>query len=166
MPLLGNNIQIHPSAIVDSGAQIGDNTKIWHFVHVTSAAKIGSDCVIGHSCFIDGTIGDRVHISNFVSIYQGCEIGDDTFIGNGVSFANVTIPKVHRPIDRNEYRKTIVGKNCTIEQNASILPGANIAHDTIVGMGSVVCEDLPARVMVTGNPARIAIKSLKRMSGI
>lgn len=156
-----NKTFIHELADVHPSAKIGDGVKIWQYTVVTSAANIGDNTVIGANCFVDGDVGNFCKIANGVCIWQGVEIEDNVFVSHGVSFANVSIPKTYRPIDRNFYKKTIVEEGATIEINATIAPGIVIGHHSIVGMGSVVLEDVPPKTLVNGNPAKVSLSSLK-----
>lgn len=152
---------IHPTADVHPSAQIGDGTQIWQHVVVTSCAKIGGNCTIGANCFIDGEIGNYCKIANGVSIFQGVKLEDNVFVSHGVAFANVSIPRTYRPIERQFYKKTIVEEGVTLEINATVAPGIRIGHHAIVGMGSVVLEDVPPKYLVHGNPAQVSIRSIK-----
>ncbi len=146
--------------IIEVGAEIGDGTRIQEFTKITRTAKIGNNCVIGQGCYIAGEIGNNVHIANNVSIYSGVTIDDEVFIGNNVSFSNVNIPKTYRPISPERYSKTTVGYGSCINPNATICPNVDIGRQAVVGHGSVVSENIPDNIMVTGNPAKVSLKSL------
>jgi len=145
---------VHPSAIVDEGAQIGEGTRVWHFVHVMSGARIGSDCVFGQSCFVGNVrIGNGVHVQNNVSIYDGVTLEDDVFAGPSCVFTNVVNPRSE--IERkDEYRPTLVRKGATIGANATVVCGVTLGEYAFVGAGAVVTRDVPAHALVTGVPAR------------
>lgn len=147
--------QVHPSAIVDKGAVIGDGTRIWHFVHIMPKARIGEDCVLGQNVFVADhvRIGDRVKVQNNVSVYTGVEIEDDAFIGPSAVFTNVINPRsaVER---KDEFKSTLVGKGATIGANATILCGIRLGKYAFVGAGAVVTRDVPNFGLVTGNPSR------------
>jgi UDP-2-acetamido-3-amino-2,3-dideoxy-glucuronate N-acetyltransferase len=149
--------QIHPSSIIDVGAQIGDRTRIWHFCHLMSRCRVGEDCNIGQNVFIDNgvNIGDRVKIQNNVSVYNGVTIEDDVFIGPSVVFTNVINPRsfVER---KHEFQPTQVGRGATIGANATILCGVSIAPFTMVGAGSVVVRNTKAYELIIGNPGHPA----------
>ena len=152
---------VHKSADVHPAAQIGDGTQIWQNVVVTSCAKIGANCTIGANCFVDGVIGDYCKIANGVSIFQGVTLENNVFVSHGVAFANVTIPRTFRPIERQFYKQTIVEEGVTLEINATIAPGVRLGHHSIIGMGTVVLEDIPPKLLVHGNPAQISILNIK-----
>ena len=156
-----NKTFIHESADVHIAAHVGEGTAIWQNVVVTSAAKIGKNCVIGANAFIDGEVGDYCKIGNGVCVFQGVVLEDNVFVSHGASFANVSIPKTYRPIERDYYKKTIIRSGATIEINATISPGIEIGKGAIVGMGSVVLEDVPSKVLVRGNPAQVSLRALK-----
>jgi UDP-2-acetamido-3-amino-2,3-dideoxy-glucuronate N-acetyltransferase len=128
---------------------------------VTSAAKIGANCIVGANCFIDGIVGNYCKIVNGVSIWSGIKIEDNVFVSNGVSFSNVSIPRTYRSIPRDQYRQTLIREGVTLEINCTIAPGIEIGRGAIVGMGAVVLEDVPPKVLIHGNPAQISLKSLK-----
>lgn len=146
---------IHPSSVVDTGAQVGDGTRIWHFCHVMPKAVIGEGCNIGQNVFIDNnvSIGNGVKIQNNVSVYNGVVVEDGVFLGPSMVFTNVINPRSF--IERkSEYRPTYLRKGCTIGANATIVCGVEIGAYALVGAGTVVIRDVPAHALMVGNPAR------------
>jgi UDP-2-acetamido-3-amino-2,3-dideoxy-glucuronate N-acetyltransferase len=150
------NYFVHETAVVDRPADIGEGTKIWHFSHVMSGAKIGKSCVIGQNVFIGATaeIGNNVKIQNSVSIYEGVMLEDDVFCGPACVFTNVIRPRSRYPRKERIFDATIVRKGVTIGANATIVCGVFIGAHAFIGAGSVVTSDVPAYAMVYGNPAR------------
>ena len=149
------NTMIHPTAVIDAGAQIGPGTTIWHFCHLMPACKVGISCRIGQNVFIDNNavIGNRVKIQNNVSVYNGVTIEDDVFLGPSVVFTNVMNPRSF--IERKEeFRKTLVCRGATIGANATILCGIEIGSYAMVGAGAVVISNVKPYALVVGNPAR------------
>jgi len=146
---------IHETAILDSGAEIGDNTKIWHFSHIMSKAKIGESVSIGQNCFVGDNVvvGDNVKIQNNVSLYDGVTIEKNVFIGPSVVFTNVKLPRAAEPVDKN-YTKTIVRSGVTLGANSTIICGIEIGENAFIGAGSVVTKDIPPNTMWYGNPAK------------
>jgi UDP-2-acetamido-3-amino-2,3-dideoxy-glucuronate N-acetyltransferase len=147
---------VHESSYVDEGAEIGAGTKIWHFCHIMSGAKIGRKCSIGQNVNIGSRalIGNGVKIQNNVSVYDDVIIEDDVFCGPSCVFTNVINPRAF--IERkHEYRKTVVKKGASIGANATIVCGVTIGEYALVGAGSVVTRDVPAHALVYGNPARV-----------
>lgn len=146
---------IHPTAIVDNGAQIGAGTRIWHWVHVCGGARIGSQCSLGQNVFVgnDVRIGNNVKIQNNVSIYDAVLIEDDVFCGPSMVFTNVINPRAAVP-RKDEYRKTVVRKGATIGANATIVCGIEVGQYAFIGAGAVVTRDVPDFGMVVGVPAR------------
>lgn len=146
----------HESSYVDEGAEIGDETKIWHFCHIMSGAKIGERCSLGQNVNVGGkaVIGNGVKIQNNVSIYDSVEIEDDVFCGPSMVFTNVINPRAF--VERKtEYKKTILKKGCSIGANATVVCGVTIGEYALVGAGSVVTKDVPPYALVYGNPARV-----------
>lgn len=145
----------HPTAIIDSGAIVGNDTRIWHFSHVMGTARIGSDCNIGQNVYIDShvVIGDGCKIQNNVSVYQHVTLEDDVFCGPSMVFTNVWNPRAHLK-KMSDAKKTLVKKGCTIGANATVICGITLGEFSFVGAGSVVTRDVPAYALVYGSPAR------------
>lgn len=146
---------VHESAYVDDGAQIGKNSKVWHFSHVMPGAVIGERCNLGQNVVVmPGTrIGNNVKIQNNVSIYEGVELEDDVFCGPSCVFTNVLNPRSH--ISRkSEYRRTLVRRGSTIGANATIVCGITLGQYAFIGAGAVVTSDVPDFGLMVGVPAR------------
>jgi UDP-2-acetamido-3-amino-2,3-dideoxy-glucuronate N-acetyltransferase len=149
------NHYLHPTAIVDDGAQIGTGTKIWHWVHICNTAKIGDNCVLGQNVFIGNQvqIGNGVKIQNNVSVYHGVTLADDVFCGPSVVFTNVINPRSF--IDRKPaFQPTLVNQGATIGANATILCGNTIGRYALIGAGSVVTKEVRDYALMIGNPAQ------------
>ena len=148
---------IHPSAIVDPGANIGDGSRVWHFVHVCAGAVIGRDCSLGQNVFVGNRvrIGNNVKIQNNVSVYDNVTLEDDVFCGPSMVFTNVYNPRsaVSR---KSEYRDTVVRRGATLGANCTIVCGVEIGEYAFVGAGAVVNRDVPPFALMLGVPARQA----------
>jgi UDP-2-acetamido-3-amino-2,3-dideoxy-glucuronate N-acetyltransferase len=147
---------VHESSYVDEGAEIGAGTKIWHFCHVMTRARIGERCNIGQNVLVspEVTIGNNVKIQNNVSLYTGVIVEEDAFLGPSMVFTNVINPRSH--INRkNEYQTTLVQKGASIGANATIMCGTTLGRYCFVGAGSVVTHDVPDYALVYGTPARV-----------
>ncbi len=146
---------VHPSAVVDEGANIGEGTRVWHFAHIRGTAKIGEGCNIGKDVYIDAdvTVGNNVKIQNGVSVYHGVTIEDDVFCGPHMTFTNDLHPRAFS--DSWETVDTLVKKGASIGANATILCGIVLGEYCMVGSGAVVTKDVPAFGLVVGNPARL-----------
>ena len=146
---------IHPSAVVDDGASVGEGTRVWHWCHIMSGVKIGTNCNIGENAFIESgvVLGNGVKVKNNVALYTGIECEDDVFLGPNCVFTNVSNPRSF--IERKaEFKKTIIKRGATIGANATIVCGHDVGEYAFVGAGSVVTKTVPAYTMVIGNPAK------------
>jgi acetyltransferase-like isoleucine patch superfamily enzyme len=145
----------HPTAIVESD-EIGEGTRIWHFAHVRKGSKIGKNCNVGKSSYVDigAEIGDNVKIQNFVSVYKGVVIEDDVFVGPSATFTNDIYPRAFI-WDEDHVVPTRVCRGASIGANSTIICGTTIGEYAMVGAGSVVARDVPAFALVLGNPARL-----------
>ena len=146
---------IHPSAVVDEGAQLGDGTRVWHFVHVSAGARIGAGCSLGQGVYVgsDVVIGRNVKIQNNVSVYDAVTLEDEVFCGPSMVFTNVHNPRAAVP-RKSEYRRTLVRRGATLGANCTIVCGITIGEHAFVGAGAVVSRDVPAFALVVGVPAR------------
>jgi UDP-2-acetamido-3-amino-2,3-dideoxy-glucuronate N-acetyltransferase len=145
----------HPSAIVDAGAQIGEGTRIWHWVHVCAGARIGRNCSLGQNVFVGNRvlIGNNVKIQNNVSVYDNVTLEDDVFCGPSMVFTNVYNPR--SAISRkDQYRDTTVRRGATLGANCTIVCGVTVGEYGFVGAGSVVNRDVPAYALIVGVPGR------------
>lgn len=146
---------IHPSAIVDAGAQIGPNSRVWHFVHVCGGAKIGDHVSLGQNVFVGNrvTIGDHCKIQNNVSVYDNVTLEDGVFCGPSMVFTNVYNPRSF--VERKaEYRDTLVKTGATLGANCTIVCGVTVGQYAFVGAGAVVNRDVPDFALVVGVPAK------------
>lgn len=147
---------VHPTAIVEPGARLGDGVRIWHWVHVRAGAVIGDGTSIGQGCYVGAVvIGRGCRIQNQVSIYDGVTLEDDVFLGPSCVFTNVRHPRAHVP-RRHAYAPTLVGRGATIGANATILCGIAIGPYALIGAGAVVTRSVPAHGLMRGAPARRA----------
>jgi UDP-2-acetamido-3-amino-2,3-dideoxy-glucuronate N-acetyltransferase len=147
---------IHPTAIMDSGASIGEGTRIWHYSHISSDAVIGSNCIIGDYVFIGKgvKIGSGCKIQNNSFLPSGVELEEGVFIGPSVVFTNVINPRAF--IERkSEFRHTLIEKGASIGANSTILCGVNIEKYAMIGAGSVVTKEVGAFRLAFGNPAEV-----------
>jgi UDP-2-acetamido-3-amino-2,3-dideoxy-glucuronate N-acetyltransferase len=145
----------HPSAIVDEGAQIGDGSRVWHFVHVCGGARIGQGVSMGQNVFIGNkvVIGDHCKIQNNVSVYDNVTLEEGVFCGPSMVFTNVYNPRslIER---KDQYLDTLVKKGATLGANCTIVCGVTIGEFAFVGAGAVVNKDVPAYALMVGVPAR------------
>lgn len=148
-------VQIHPSAIVDQGAQIGDGSRIWHFSHVSAGARIGKSVSLGQNVFVGSkvVIGDHCKIQNNVSIYDNVTLEDGVFCGPSMVFTNVINPRAL--IERkSEYKDTLVRRGATLGANSTIVCGVSIGEYAFIGAGALVNNDVKPYALMVGVPAK------------
>jgi len=145
----------HETAIVDAGAQIGEGTRVWHWVHICAGAKIGKHCSLGQNVFIgnDVQIGNNVKIQNNVSVYDAVTIEDDVFCGPSMVFTNVYNPR-SAVVRKEEYRQTLIKKGATIGANATIICGVTVGEYAFIAAGAVVNQDIKPYALMAGVPAK------------
>ena len=150
-------LSVHPSAIVDDGAVLGDGCRVWHFAHISAGARIGRDCSFGQNVYVgnDVRIGERVKVQNNVSVYDAVTLEDDVFCGPSVVFTNVHNPRAAVP-RKHEFRRTWVKCGATLGANSTIVCGVSIGEHAFVGAGAVVTHDVPDFALMLGVPARQA----------
>ena len=145
----------HETAIVDDGAQIGEDSRVWHWAHICSGAKIGSGVSLGQNVFVGNkvTIGDKCKIQNNVSVYDNVHLGEGVFCGPSMVFTNVYNPRslIER---KDQYRDTIVKKGVTLGANCTIVCGVTIGEYAFIGAGTVVNKDVKPFALMVGVPAK------------
>jgi UDP-2-acetamido-3-amino-2,3-dideoxy-glucuronate N-acetyltransferase len=148
-------VSIHPTAIIDEGARIGDGSRVWHWVHICAGARIGTGCSFGQNVFVgnDVVIGDNVKIQNNVSIYDAVQLEDEVFCGPSMVFTNVYNPR-SAIARKNEYRPTLVKRGATLGANCTVICGTTIGEYAFIGAGAVVNRNVPAYALMLGVPAK------------
>lgn len=149
------NYYVHPTAIVDDGAIIGDGTKIWHFSHVSTGSRLGNSCNLGQNVFVASgvSIGNNVKIQNNVSVYGGTTIEDNVFLGPSCVLTNISNPR-SEVVRRSIYETTIIKKGATVGANATIVCGTTIGRFAFIAAGAVVTKTVPDYALMKGSPAR------------
>lgn len=149
------NYFLHETAIVDEGAEIGKDTKVWHWVHVSKGAKIGENCSLGQNVYVGNKvkIGRNVKIQNNVSVYDNVTLEDDVFCGPSMVFTNVYNPR-SAITRKDEYLNTLVKRGATLGANCTIVCGNTVGEYAFIGAGSVVTKDVPDYALMVGVPAR------------
>jgi len=145
----------HESAYVDENVTIGENTKIWHFSHILSNTTIGKNCSFGQNCVVGPKVkvGNGVKVQNNISIYEGVEVEDDVFLGPSMVFTNVINPRAF--IQRkDEFKKTLLKKGCSIGANATVVCGVTIGEYALIGSGAVINKDVKPYALMVGVPAK------------
>lgn len=149
------SVSIHPTAIVDEGAQIGEGSRVWHWVHVCAGAQIGRDVSLGQNVFVGNkvVIGDRCKIQNNVSVYDNVTLEEGVFCGPSMVFTNVYNPRslIER---KNEYRDTLIKRGATLGANSTIVCGVTVGEFAFIGAGAVVNKDVKPYALIVGVPAR------------
>jgi UDP-2-acetamido-3-amino-2,3-dideoxy-glucuronate N-acetyltransferase len=154
---------VHQTAEVESGAVVGDGTKIWHFCHVRNGARIGGECVLGRGVFVDADVkvGNRVKIQNYVTVFHGVTLEDGVFVGPHACFTNDLFPRAVNPDMSPKgatdwvVSPTLVREGASIGANSTIVCGITIGRWAMIGAGSVVTRDVPDYALVVGSPARV-----------
>jgi len=150
-----STVTVHPSALVDEGATIGANSRIWHWVHISSGAVIGERCSFGQNVFVGNRvrIGNNVKIQNNVSVYDNVTLENDVFCGPSMVFTNVYNPRsaVSR---KDQYRDTLVERGATLGANCTIVCGTRIGPYAFIGAGAVVNRTVKSFALMVGVPAR------------
>lgn len=152
-----SSIKIHPSAVVDEGAVIGEGTAIWHFSHVCAGAVIGKSCSLGQNVLVadNASLGNNVKVQNNVAIYGGISVEDDVFLGPSCVLTNVT--NARSQVSRKSlYEKTLIKRGATIGANATIVCGIILGRYCFVGAGAVITKDIPDYGLVLGNPGKLS----------
>lgn len=146
---------IHPTAIVDDGAVLGRDCRVWHFVHISGGARIGDHCSFGQNVYVgsDVLIGNNVKIQNNVSVYEAVTLEDDVFCGPSMVFTNVYNPR-SAVTRKNEYRRTMVRRGATLGANCTIVCGTEIGRYAFIGAGAVVNRDVADFALMVGVPAK------------
>jgi UDP-2-acetamido-3-amino-2,3-dideoxy-glucuronate N-acetyltransferase len=160
-----NKYFCHSSSFVDQNVLIGKGTKIWHFSHIQSGAKIGENCSLGQNVNVGNNvkIGNHVKIQNNVSIYEGVELEDFVFCGPSMVFTNIKVPRSEFPQKgKHFYKRTVVKKSASIGANATIICGVTIGEYALIGSGAVVTKNVDPFSLVVGNPARVVGKVDKK----
>ena len=163
---------IHSTSVVEEGAYIGKNTKVWLFCHIMHDAKIGDNCQLGQNVYVGKkvTIGNGVKVQNNVSVYEDVTLEDDVFCGPSVVFTNVINPRsfISR---KEEFKKTLVKKGATLGANSTIVCGITVGEYSFVGAGATVTKNVKPYAVMVGVPAKqtgwvceCAIKLIKKNS--
>lgn len=155
----GNSIQyyVHPTAVVDSGAEVGAGSKIWHFSHLMSGSCIGAGCNLGQNVFVGSgvRIGNNVKIQNNVAVYEGVTLEDDVFCGPSMVFTNVKTPRSAFPRNTSDsYSPTLVRRGASVGGNATVVCGITVGEWSFIAAGAVVTKDVLGFAVMAGVPAR------------
>jgi UDP-2-acetamido-3-amino-2,3-dideoxy-glucuronate N-acetyltransferase len=153
--LNNEHVTIHPSAVIDDGAEIGEGSRVWHFAHVCAGARIGKGVSLGQNVFVgnNAVIGNRCKVQNNVSVYDNVTLEDGVFCGPSMVFTNVYNPRalVER---KSEYRDTLIKKGATLGANCTIVCGITVGEYAFVAAGAVVNKDVKPYALMVGVPAK------------
>lgn len=149
------DVFVHPTSVVDGSVQMGSGTKVWHFTHIQSGARIGRNCILGQNVNIgeNAVLGDGVKVQNNVSVYEGVVLEDYVFCGPSCVFTNDTTPRARYP-KHHRYRPTLIHHDATLGANCTVVCGHTVGAWALVAAGAVVAGDVPSHALVAGVPAR------------
>ena len=149
------NYYVHESSYIDEDVEIGEGTKVWHFCHVQTGARIGAHCSLGQNVHVSNNvkIGNGVKIQNNVAVYEGVELEDYVFCGPSMVFTNDLTPRAKYPKGREGYKPTLVKTGASIGANATIVCGNTLGEWCMIGSGAVVTKDVPPHALMLGVPA-------------
>ena len=149
------NYQVHETAIIDEGAQVGEGSRVWHWAHICSEAVIGKKCSFGQNVFVGNKviIGDNVKVQNNVSVYDNVTLENDVFCGPSMVFTNVYNPR-SAVTRKDEYRNTLVKQGATLGANCTIVCGVTIGRYAFIGAGAVINKDVPDYALIVGVPGK------------
>jgi UDP-2-acetamido-3-amino-2,3-dideoxy-glucuronate N-acetyltransferase len=149
------NMFVHESSYIDENVEIGEKTKIWHFSHILKNTKIGKNCSFGQNCVVGPNVkvGNGVKVQNNISIYEGVEVEDDVFLGPSMVFTNVINPRSFI-VRKEEFKKTLLKKGCSVGANATIICGATVGEYALIGAGAVINQDVKPYALMVGVPAK------------
>ena len=147
---------VHPTSVVDDDVEIGAGTRIWHFSHIQSGARIGKNCSLGQNVNVSNhvKVGDGCKLQNNVSLYEGVELEDYVFCGPSCVFTNDLTPRAKYPKGSAGYKKTLIKRGASIGANATVVCGHTVGEWALIGAGAVVTSDVPAHALMLGVPAR------------
>ena len=147
---------LHPTSIVDENAEIGEGTKIWHFSHIQSGARIGKNCSLGQNVNVSNNVilGNNVKVQNNVSIYEGVELEDYVFCGPSMVFTNDLTPRSRYPKGHSNYKRTLIKHDATLGANCTIVCGHTVGEYATIAAGAVVTKDVPPHALMAGVPAK------------
>lgn len=148
-------ITIHPTAVVDDGARIGEFTSVWHFCHVEGGAVVGENCNLGQNVYIgnNAVVGNGCRLGNSVSVFSHVELGDFVFCAPFMAFTHISFPRA--AVNRREsFRKTLVGTGTSLGANSTVVPGVATGMGTFLAAGSTLTRSCPDWAMMMGTPAR------------
>lgn len=146
----GGVYYVHPSAIVEDGAMVGEGTKIWHFSHVRRSAKIGKFCTLGKGVYVEGVVGNHCKLQNNVNIYEGVRLEDHVFVGPNATTTNDLYPRAYNV--GWKITPTLIESRASVGAGAVIVCGVTLGTNCMVGAGAVVTKDVPPDTLVMGVP--------------
>lgn len=151
-----NDYFVHPSSFVDDDVEIGKDTKIWHYCHIQTGARIGANCSLGQNVNVSNNVvvGNWCKIQNNVSLYEGVVLEDYVFCGPSCVFTNDPTPRAKYPKGHDNYKKTLIKRGASIGANSTIVCGHTIGECALIGAGAVVACDVPNHALMLGVPAK------------
>lgn len=152
---MNKKFYVHPASVIDEDTEIGEGTKIWHFSHIQSGARIGKNCTLGQNVNISNhaVLGDGVKVQNNVSVYEGVVLEDYVFCGPSCVFTNDAVPRARYP-KHGIYQQTRIKHDASLGANCTVVCGHTVGEYAMIAAGAVVTSDVKPHALMTGVPAR------------
>ena len=152
---IGDGATIRSHSVLYAGNVIGNGLHVGHGVLIREDNVIGDRVSIGSHSMVEHhvRIGNGVRLHSGVFVPEFSVLEDDCWLGPGVVLTNARYPR--SPSAKAELKGPVICRRAKIGAGAVLLPGVEIGEDAVVGAGAVVVEDVPARAVVVGNPARV-----------
>jgi len=150
--LIGEGSIVRSGSVIYKHVKIGKNLRTGHNVLIREHVTIGDNCVVGTQAVLDGyiKIGDGSMVQSHCYLAQSVRIGKGVFVAPNCVFMDNK-----RIILGEGLAGIMVGDYTRIGGGTKILPGVTIGEKVLIGAGSVITRDVPAKAIAYGAPARV-----------